>query len=142
MNMSPTRPFIETRIRDLQKEIDADLFLWLSGRKHPGVRFSGSMPLEFWGQYLDDHVRRIVDAAFITGRKIADENHVDAIAAVRAAGDVAESGKNLSTVTVFKSNLLLVRFPKPAATVSAACNSAGEGCTGITSRAESTLNEF
>jgi len=49
------------------------------------------MPLEFWGQYLDDHVRRIVDAAFITGRKIADENHVDAIAAVRAAGDVAES---------------------------------------------------
>ena len=88
--MSPAHPFIKSRVADLRKQIDADLFAWVSGKKHPNLEFSGSLPLVFWNNILNDFVARITDAAFVAAREIAEKNGIDSMAAVRSASSIAK----------------------------------------------------
>ena len=62
--VTPILPFIQKRLKPIRKEIDADLVLWLSGKKFPNLEFSGSLVLNYWGPYLDGHVQKIIASAF------------------------------------------------------------------------------
>jgi len=75
--MTPILPFIQERLKPTRKEIDADLFLWLSGKKFPNLEFSGSLVLNYWGPYLDGHIQKIIDTAFATNKEIAKEHNLD-----------------------------------------------------------------
>jgi hypothetical protein len=88
--MSSSRHFIKSSVADLQKEIDAELFLWLTGKKSPGVAFSGSKRDVFWGLHLDEIVAKITDEAFKTAHSIAEKYDINPIDAARDAGEVAE----------------------------------------------------
>jgi hypothetical protein len=66
-NPTPILPFIQERLEPTKKEIRDDLFLWLSGKKFPNLEFSGSLPLNYWGPYLDGHVKKIIDTKEIQG---------------------------------------------------------------------------
>lgn len=115
--MSPTRLFIEARLNDLRREIDSDLFAWLSRQKYPGVQFSDSLPLVFWGTYLDGIVSKLTDAAFIAARELAEKNQVDPIGAAQAAGEVAESAvlSIISKMAEFDQKMRGAGFPKSVA---------------------------
>lgn len=71
---SPILPFIQERLESTKKEIKDDLFLWLSGKKHPNLEFSGTLVDVYWGPSLDGHVKKIIDTAFATNREIATEH--------------------------------------------------------------------
>jgi len=75
--MTPILPFIQDRLKSVRKEIDADLFLWLSGKKYPGLKFDGSLILNYWGPYLDGHIYTIIEAAFAVNRELAFEHDLD-----------------------------------------------------------------
>lgn len=75
--MTPILPFIQDRLKSVQKEIEADLFLWLSGKKYPNLDFSGSLELGYWGTYLENYVYKIMDAAFMANRELAAEHDLD-----------------------------------------------------------------
>jgi hypothetical protein len=75
--MTPILPFIQERLKSTRKEIDADLLLWLSGKKHPNLEFSGSLVLNYWGHYLDSHIQKIINTAFETNIDIAVEHDLD-----------------------------------------------------------------
>ena len=75
--MTPILPFIQDRLKSVRKEIDADLFLWLSGKKYPGLKFDGSLILNYWGPYLDGHIYTIIEAAFAANRELAFEHELD-----------------------------------------------------------------
>lgn len=72
--VTPILPFIQERLESAKKEIKDDLFMWLSGKKHPNLEFSGSLVLNYWGTYLDEHVQKIIDTAFATNKEIAIEH--------------------------------------------------------------------
>lgn len=76
-DLTPIFPFIQERLEPTKKEIKDDLFLWLSGKKYPNLEFSGSLPLNYWGPYLDGHVKKIIDTAFTTNKEIATEHGLD-----------------------------------------------------------------
>lgn len=76
-NPTPILPFIQEKLKSTIKEIKADLFLWLSGKKHPNLQFSGSLRDKYWGPYLDEHVQKIIDTAFATNKEIATEHGLD-----------------------------------------------------------------
>lgn len=88
--MTPVLPFIQERLKPIKKEIDADLFLWLSGKKHPNLDFSGSLVLVYWGPYLDAHIQKIIDIAFATNKEIAIEHNIDPSDSVADAAFASE----------------------------------------------------
>lgn len=92
MNNPPTPilPFIQERLESTKKEIKDDLFLWLSGKKFPNLEFSGSLPLYYWGPYLDEHVKKIIDTAFATNKEIATEHGLDPSKSVNDGTTAAE----------------------------------------------------
>jgi hypothetical protein len=89
--MSPAHPFIKSRVADLRNVIDGELFAWLSGKKHPNIEYSGTLPLVFWGPFLNERVASITDTAFVAAREIAEKNGIDPIASAKAASNVAEN---------------------------------------------------
>ena len=88
--MTPILPFIQERLKATRKEIDADLFLWLSGKKYPNLEFSGSLVLNYWGPYLDGHVKKIIDLAFATNIELAIEHDLDPSKSSKDAAFAAE----------------------------------------------------
>jgi hypothetical protein len=88
--VTPILPFIQERLKPIRKEIDADLYLWLSGKKHPNLEFSGSLVLNYWGPYLDGHVQKIIDSAFAVNKEIAIEYDIDPSNSVADAAFAAE----------------------------------------------------
>jgi hypothetical protein len=84
-NMTPVLPFVQERLKAVRKEIDKDLFLWLSGKKYPGLKFDGSLILGYWGPYLDGHIHTIIDTAFSTNRELAFEHNLDPTTSVNDA---------------------------------------------------------
>lgn len=89
--MTAALPFINQRLDDARKPIDADLCLWLSGRKHPNLGFSGSLVLAYWGPYLDSHARQLTDLAFAAAKELAAEYGLDPYDTVEDAWNGAES---------------------------------------------------
>jgi len=89
--MSSSRHFIESSVADIQKEIDAELVLWLSGKKNPGIVFSGSIRDVYWGTHLDEIVAKITDRAFETALSLSAKHDINPIDAAKDAGGVAEN---------------------------------------------------
>jgi len=75
--MTPILPFIQDRLKSVEKEINDDLFLWLSGKKYPGLQFDGSLVLVYWGPYLEGHINKIIETAFTANRELAFEHDLD-----------------------------------------------------------------
>jgi hypothetical protein len=88
--VTPILPFIQKRLKPIRKEIDADLVLWLSGKKFPNLEFSGSLVLNYWGPYLDGHVQKIIASAFAANKEIATEHNIDPSNSVNDAASAAE----------------------------------------------------
>lgn len=89
--MTAALPFINQRLDDARKTIDADLFLWLSGKKHPNLEHSGSLAMNYWGPYLDGHARTLTDLAFTAAKELATEHGLDPYDTVEDAWNGAES---------------------------------------------------
>lgn len=89
-DLTPIFPFIQEHLEPTKKEIKDDLSLWLSGKKHPNLEFSGSLVLVYWGPYLDEHVQKIINTAFTTNREIATEHGLDPSKSVNDAAIAAK----------------------------------------------------
>ena len=92
--MTAALQFINQRLDDARKPIDADLFLWLSGKKHPNLEFSGSLTLNYWGPYLDGHARQLTDLAFTASKELATEHGLDPYDTAEDAWNSADSAVN------------------------------------------------
>jgi hypothetical protein len=89
--MTTARHFIDERLADAWKEIDADFLLWTSRKKHPNLEFSGSIAEQFWGKSLKSYAATLTDAAFRAAREIAEEHKLDAAECAQTAGDAVEN---------------------------------------------------
>jgi hypothetical protein len=89
--MTAALPFINQRLDDARKTIDADLFHWLSGYKFPNIGFSGSLVDNYWGPYLDGHARQLTELAFVASKELAAEHGLDPYDTVEDAWNGAEN---------------------------------------------------
>jgi hypothetical protein len=84
-------PFIQERLSVVGKEIKADLFHWLSGKKNPNLAFSGSLVDIYWGPYIEENISKIINIAFTANRELSSEHDIDPINSIN---DSAQASKN------------------------------------------------
>ncbi len=78
-------PFIQERLAVVEKDIKTDLFLWLCGKKHPHLEFSGTIESFYWESYLENNVYKIIQAAFNANRELSCEHSVNPIISISDA---------------------------------------------------------
>lgn len=105
--MTPARHFIDERLAEAWKEIDADFLLWTSRKKHPNLEFSGSIAEQFWGKSLKSYAATLTATAFRASREIADEHRLDAAECAQTAGDAVENALHRLITSMVRIDRLL-----------------------------------
>ncbi|MCX6864786.1 MAG: hypothetical protein NTV46_00965 [Verrucomicrobia bacterium] len=105
--MTPARHFIDERLAEAWKEIDADFLLWTSRKKHPNLEFSGSIAEQFWGKSLKSYAATLTDTAFRAAREIAEDHKLDAAECAQTAGDAVENALHRLITTMVRIDRLM-----------------------------------